>query len=65
MCVCVCVCVSDLVLQFTDVIVDVHDLSVQHVGSTPALVQRAVVVLYGPLGESWENLLTTFCNVYF
>lgn len=33
---------------------DVFDLSFQHVGPTPAVFQRAVVVLYGPL-ESWEN----------
>ncbi len=57
-CVCVCVCVWDqwphLVLQFINVIIDINDLSIQHVGPTPAVVQRTVVVLNGAL-ESWEN----------
>lgn len=54
MCVCVCDQGPHLVLQIIEVIFDIHDLSVQHVGPNPAVVQRTVVLLYGPL-ESWEN----------
>lgn len=43
-----------LVLQFFDIRVDVVNLSIQQVGAASAVIQRAVVVIDGPLG-SWEN----------
>lgn len=43
------VVVQYLVLQLSDVSVDVLDLVIQHVSPVPAVIQAAVVVLYRPL----------------